>query len=197
MAMPCRRPPRRPCCCPYQRHCFHYCCLETGGSPRLLPILVSCCCPPCWRSSCAASPQKDSLLHWGTAGGHTARQRSQKCNPPGTNRRAVFGPRHNWTGRGGASHLLTAASTVVAPSSPPNVPPNHPNPGIGNVVAYDSWLDHATARILLLDDDMGGNDKDCDDKDCNDKDNNNDGPGGGRQWHQWWRPPPDNDILIS
>ena len=99
-------------------------------------------------------------------------------------------------GRGGASCLLAAtASAVVAPPFPPNVPPN-PHPGNGNTVAYDSLLNHVTARILLLDKDMGSddkdcNDEDCNDKDCNDKDDNADGngngntsrEGGGRQQH--------------
>ena len=33
------------------------------------------------------------------------------------------------------------------------------------MVTYNLLLDRATARKLLLDEDMGGNDKDCDDKD--------------------------------
>ena len=53
--------------------------------------------------------------------------------------------------RGGASHPpVAAASAVVAPLPCPNVPPNL-HPGNGNAVAYDLWLDCATARILSLD----------------------------------------------
>ncbi len=42
------------------------------------------------------------------------------------------------------------------------------------MVASDLWLDCTTARILSLDNDMGG-----DDKDCNDEDNDDTGDGGG------------------
>jgi hypothetical protein len=90
----------------------------------------------------------------------------------GTTPRAVFGPPRDGTGGGGDSRPSAAAtSVVVTPPPPPNVPPN-PHPGNGNAVAYVSWLDHVTARILLLDDDMGGDNEDCNDKD---NDDNRDG----------------------
>ena len=56
---------------------------------------------------------------------------------------------------------------VVTPPPPPNVPPN-PHPGNGNTAIYDLWLDHVPARIVLLDKDMVGDDKDCNDEECND-----------------------------
>ena len=45
------------------------------------------------------------------------------------------------------------------------------------------WLDYATAKILSLDNDMGGNNEDCNDEDNDDTrdgDCNNDGEGRGR-----------------
>ncbi len=86
----------------------------------------------------------------------------------GTTPCAVFGPRHNRTGGGGASRpLAAAASAVAAPPPCPNVPPNL-HPGNGNAVASDLWLDCGTARILLLDNDMGDDNEDCNDDDNND-----------------------------
>ena len=84
---------------------------------------------------------------------------------------------------------------------PTFLPPNL-HPVNGNGVAYGLWLDCAAARILSLNNDMGGNDKDCNDKDNNDTgdgDCNNGGEGRGRQRHQQWRhpPPPNNDIVIA
>ena len=86
-------------------------------------------------------------------------------------------------GGGAASHPpAVAASAVVAPPPRPNIPPNL-HPGNGNAVAYDLWLDCATARILSLNDNMGGDDKDCNDED---KDDTRDGEcyngGEGRGW---------------
>ena len=70
------------------------------------------------------------------------------------------------------------------------------------MVASDLWLDCTTARILSLDNDMGGDDKDCNDEDNDDTGDGdcNDGlEGRGRQRHQQWRnpPSPDNDIVIA
>ncbi len=46
------------------------------------------------------------------------------------------------------------------------------------LVAYNLWLDWATARILPLDNNMGGNDKECNDKDNVDTGHGNCNDGG-------------------
>ena len=104
-------------------------------------------------------------------------------------------------GGGGASRPPTAAtSMVVAPPPCPNIPLNL-HPGNGNAVTYDLQLDCTIARILLLNDDMGGNNKDCNNKyndDTGDGDCDNGGEGRGRQRHRQRRqPPPNNDIVIA
>ena len=65
------------------------------------------------------------------------------------------------------------------------------------MVASDLWLDCATARILLLDNNMGGDDEDCNDKDNDDTgdgDCDDGGEGRGRQRHRRWL---HHDIVIA
>ena len=159
---------------------------QNGGvpPPDYCTVLVRRRPPPRRCSSRAALPQTNSSLccccrhHWGSAEGCTAGQRSRMFNPSGTTPHAVFGPRCNQMSGGGAGRPpAAAASAVIAPPPCPNVPPNL-HPRNCNAAIYGLWLDCATARILLLDNNTG-------DGNCN-----NGGEGRGRQRHRQRRQTP-------